>query len=414
MLDKLKENIRKTIIRSKYLYDFDDFCFSPFIKIIVWARRVGKSFYIFSIIKQLLEKNKFKENEIYYINKEWLEYDDISDYKDLNKHFLNWKNTNKIENNFFIWIDEIQEIKDWQKFVLSIWSSYPESVIFITGSNSKLLSKDIWTNLRWRYISKKIFPLSLIEFSQFKNQNIDESLLNEYINYWWLPAICSINDNNIKFEYLKWVYNTIFVKDLIEYENIRNPSLLKNIHKFLFKEFWNLINSRNISNFLNNEKIKTSTETILNYMSFSFNSYLFDEVERYDIRWKKLFEITKKIYPFDLWIRNSIVWINLKDDIWWIYENIVYNHLISNWYVIKVWIIWEKEIDFIAEKHSKKIYIQVCYILSDEKVINREFWNLLYIKDNYEKIVISNDKLFTNDYKWIKHYNILDWLKSVE
>lgn len=414
MIEKLKENILKTIERTKYLDDFEDFCFAPFIKIIVWARRVGKSFYLFSIIKNLLEKNKLKNNEIFYINKEWLEYDEIKNYKDLNDYFLNWKKQNNIKNKFFIWIDEVQEIKDWQKFILSIWSSYPESIIFITWSNSKLLSKDIGTNLRWRYISKKIFPLSLKEFSKFKNSEINNDLFYEYINYWWLPAICSINDINIKNEYLKWVYNTIFVKDLLEYENIRNPSLLKNIHKFLFKEFWNLINSKNISNFLNNEKIKTSVETILNYMDFSFNSYLFDEVSRYDIRWKKLFEITKKIYAFDLWIRNSIVWLNLKTDIWWIYENLVYNHLVSNWYNVKVWILWEKEIDFIAEKSWVKLYIQVAYLLSDDKVIEREFWNLLSIKDWWEKIVISNDNLFVNNYEWIKHYNILDWLKNMD
>lgn len=414
MIEKLKENIKNTIIRNKYTNDFENFCFAPFIKIIVWARRVWKSFYIFSILKKLLEDNFLKESEIFYINKEWIEYDDIKDYKDLNTYFLEWKEKNNIWSKFFIWIDEVQEIWDWQKFILSIWSSYPESIIFITWSNSRLLSKDIWTNLRWRYISKKIYPLSLQEFSFFKNQNIDEDLLNEYINYWWLPAICSINNINIKVEYLKWVYNTIFVKDLIEYENIRNPSVLKNIHKFLFKEFWNLINSKNISDFLKNEKIKTSVETILNYIEFSLNSYLFDEVARYDIRWKKLFEITKKIYSFDLWVRNAVIWLNLKNDIWWIYENLVYNHLVSNWYDVKVWILWEKEIDFIAEKSGEKVYIQVAYLLSDEKVIEREFWNLLKIKDWWQKIVISNDRLFVNNYEWIKHYNILDWLENME
>lgn len=413
MNNKLKGFIKNTISREKFLEDFDDFCFAPFIKIIVWTRRVWKSFYIFSIIKRLLHEKHIKENDIFYINKEWLEYDDIENYKDLNNYFTTWKEKNKVWNKFFLWIDEVQEIDGWQKFVLSIWSSYPESIVFITWSNSKLLSKDIWTNLRWRYISKKIFPLSLNEFGLFKNHEVNIELLNEYINYWWLPAIGSINDKSIKTEYLKWIYNTIFVKDLLEYENIRNPSLLKNIHKFLFKEFWNLINSKNISNFLKNEKIKTSTETILNYMDFSFNSYLFDEVARYDIRWKKLFEITKKIYPFDLWIRNSIVWINIKNDIWGVYENIVYNHLVSNWYNVSIWILWEKEIDFIAEKNWEKIYIQVAYLLSDKKVIDREFWNLLSIKDWWQKIVISSDNLFVNNYEWIKHYNILDWLKEM-
>ncbi len=414
MNNKLKNYIDKIKYRTKYFEDFEDFCFAPFVKIIIWARRVGKSFFVFQTIKKLLEEKKLKKSEIFYINKEWLEFDEIKDYKDLNIFFENWKEKNNVWNKLFIWIDEIQEIENWEKFILSVWSSYPEAIIYITGSNSKLLSKDIWTNLRWRYISKKIYPLSLSEFSEFKWEKIDKTLFSEYINFWWLPAITSIESENIKIDYLKWVYNTIFVKDLIEYENIRNVSLLKNIHRFLFKEVWNLINSKNISDYLKKEKINTSVETILNYIEFSCNSFLIDEVNRYDIRGKKLFEITKKIFSFDLGIRNSLIWIDLKNDIWGIYENIVYNHLVSNWYEVKVGILWDKEIDFIAEKNNKKIYIQVAYLLSSEKVIDREFWNLMKIKDWWEKIVISNDELFIDNYEWIKHYNILDWLKNMK
>jgi len=395
MNKKIKKYLNIIKPRTRYFEDFESFCFAPFIKVIVWARRVGKSFFLFETIKRLLEKKIFKENEIFYVNKEWIEFDNIKDYKDLNNAFEKWKKENNVKNKFFIWIDEIQDIQDWQKFILSIWSSFPESIIYITWSNSKLLSSDIVT---------------LKEFLQFKNESLTDKLFFEYINYGWLPAIIAINDENIKLEYLKWVYNTIFVKDLIEYANIRNPSLLKVIHKFLFKEIWNLINSKNIVNFLKNEKIKTSVETILNYIEFSFESFLFDEVLRYDIRWKKIFEITKKIYFFDLWIRNAIVGINLQNDINWILENLVYNHLKANGYDVKVGILYDKEIDFVAEKNGEKKYIQVCYLLSDKKVIEREFWNLLKIKDGWEKIVVSYDNLFTNKYEGIKHINIKDFL----
>ena len=410
MNKNLKKYLSTIKPRDNYFEDFESFCFAPFVKVIVWARRVGKSFFLFETIKKILENKVLKEKEIFYINKEWIEFDEIKDYKDLNHIFEKWRKENNIGNKFFVWIDEVQEIKDWQKFILSVWSSFPESIVYITWSNSKLLSKDIWTNLRWRYISKKIYPLSLNEFLQFKNKKLTDDLFFEYINFGWLPAISLIENENIKNEYLKWVYNIIFVKDLLEYANIRNPSLLKMIHKFLFKEIGHLINWKNIANFLKSENIKTSVETILNYMEFSFDSYLFDEVLRYDIRWKKIFEITKKVYAFDLWIRNAIVWINLKNDINGILENLVYNHLVLNWYDVKVGILYDKEIDFIAEKNGDKKYIQVCYILSDENVIEREFWNLTKIKDNYEKIVVSYDSLFVNNYEWIKHINIKDFL----
>ncbi len=407
-----KIDLSKIVLREEYLQDFNSFVFSPFIKIIIWARRVWKSYFLYQIIKKLLEQNFFKENEIFYINKERLEFDEITDYKKLNELFLKWKNENNVWNKFFLGIDEVQEIQNWQKFILSIWSQYPQSIIFITGSNSKLLSKDIWTQLRWRYITKKIYPLSLKEFLKFKNTNLSEKIFLEYIKFWWLPAVSLIHDENIKIEYLRWVYNTIFVKDLIEYEKIRNPHLLKTIHKFLFKEIWHLINWQNIVNYLKSQGIKTSVETVLNYIDFSQNAFLFDEVTRYDIKWKKIFETTKKYYSFDLWIRNSIVWINLKKDIWWIYENLVYNYLKYKWYNVYVWVLYDKEIDFVAEKAWEKIYIQVAYLLSDEKTMEREFGNLLKIKDWWKKIVISWDKFPTKKYEWIYHINIIDLLTT--
>ncbi len=407
-----KIDLSKIVLREEYLQDFNSFVFSPFIKIIIWARRVWKSYFLYQIIKKLLEQNFFKENEIFYINKERLEFDEITDYKKLNELFLKWKNENNVWNKFFLGIDEVQEIQNWQKFILSIWSQYPQSIIFITGSNSKLLSKDIWTQLRWRYITKKIYPLSLKEFLKFKNTNLSEKIFLEYIKFWWLPAVSLIHDENIKIEYLRWVYNTIFVKDLIEYKKIRNPHLLKTIHKFLFKEIWHLINWQNIVNYLKSQGIKTSVETVLNYIDFSQNAFLFDEVTRYDIKWKKIFETTKKYYSFDLWIRNSIVWINLKKDIWWIYENLVYNYLKYKWYNVYVWVLYDKEIDFVAEKAWEKIYIQVAYLLSDEKTMEREFGNLLKIKDWWKKIVISWDKFPTKKYEWIYHINIIDLLTT--
>jgi len=411
MNNKLYAYLEKTISRSDYLKDFDSFVFSPFIKILVWARRVGKSYFLYQVIKKLLEQKVFDENHIFYVNKEWLEFDEITDYKSLYKLFLDWKRESKVWDKFFVWIDEVQEIETWQKFILSVWSEYPESIIFITWSNSKLLSKDIWTQLRWRYISKRIFPLTLKEFLEFKKIELSDEVFNEYIKFWWLPATTFIDDESIKSEYLKWVYNTIFVKDLLEYEKIRNPNLLKTIHKFLFKEIWNLINGKNIVNYLKSQWVKTSVETVLNYIEFSQNAFLFDEVLRYDIRWKKIFETTKKYYSFDLWVRNAIVGINLKNDIWWIYENLVYNYLKVKGYDVYVGVFYDKEIDFIAEKNWEKIYIQVAYLLPDEDTIQREFWNLLKIRDGRRKIVISWDKFPIKKYEGIEHINIVDFLQ---
>lgn len=409
MIKLINNYISELIVRDMYNADFEEFVFSPFIKIVVWARRVGKSYYIFQIIKKLLEEWKINENEIFYVNKEWINFDYIKNYNDLNEFFEKWFFENKINNRFFIAIDEIQEIHDWQKFILSIYSKYPDAIIFITWSNSKLLSKDIWTKLRWRYVSKTIRPLTLKEFSLFRNSDINIDLFNEYVQYWWLPAIANLSNSDLKIEYLKWIYNTIFVKDLLEYFNIRNISLIKRIHYFLFKELWNLFNSKNISNFLKNERIEVSSETIMNYVDYSLNAYLFNQVNRYAIRWKKIFEITNKYYSNDLWVRNAIVWIDLKNDIWWLLENFVYNHLIGSWYEVFVWVLYNLEVDFVAVKWDEKKYIQVCYLLWNEDTIEREFGNLIKIKDWYEKMVLSLDNLFVNNYEWIKWKNIIEW-----
>lgn len=413
MFNLIKKYINELKVRDKYNLDFDEFVFAPFIKIIVWARRVGKSYYIFQVIKKLLKDKKIKNNEIFYVNKEWIDFEHIKNYNNLNEYFQNWYSNNNINDAFFLAIDEVQEIDEWQKFILSVYSKYPNAIIFITWSNSRLLSQDIWTKLRGRYISKTIRPLTLKEYSFFRNKDIDIALFNEYIQYWWLPAIVNVDNTDLKMEYLRWIYNTIFVRDLIEYFSIRNVLLLKKIHYFLFKEVWNLFNSKNISNFLKNFSVDVSVETIMNYVEYSLNSYLFNEVHRYDIRWKKIFEITNKYFVNDTGLRNSIVWIDLKKDISWILENFVYNHLLSNWYEIYVWILYNKEIDFIAVKWNKKVYIQVCYLLSSQEVIDREFWNLLKIKDWYKKMVLSMDSFFINDYEWVNWENIIEWSKNI-
>lgn len=399
------------IVRNWYLQDIQKLLTAPVIKVIMWLRRVWKSFILYQILSYVLKNSIYEDKEIFYVNKELLEFDFIQDYKDLNKYFNNWKKDNGIWKIFLVAIDEVQEIEWWEKFVNSIFSQYKKANIFVTWSNSNLLSSNLATYLAWRYIEKTIYPLSLKEFSKFKNKKISTKLLDEYIHFWWLPTTVFLQTDELKYSYLQWVYNTVLLKDILNHYTIRQPHILQTLHKYLLKNSWMLFNGENIVKYLKSQNIKTSIETILNYIKYSTSSFLVWEVDRYDIKGKKLFQISKKYYSMDLGIRNSLVWIDLKNDIWIIYENLVRNYLVQNGRKVNSWQLYENEIDFIAQKQNKKIYIQVTYLLASKSTIDREFWNLLKIKDNRPKIVISADTLFTTQWEWIKWLNILDFLR---
>jgi len=408
-MKELKKKIGDVIFREKYLENIDKVLDLRLINVIVWPRRVGKSYFLYSVLKYLLEKNKIDFSQIFYVNKEWAEFDEITNYNDLNDFF---NTQEKIDKNkiFFVWLDEVQEIDGWEKFVLNIYSKYENAIIFITWSNSKLLSSKYSTLLSGRYLEKIIYPLSFKEFCQFSKKESNKKTFFEYLEFGWLPKIPFIKDNDLRYDYLNWVYNTVFTKDVVEYFKIRNVSLLRKINKYLFKELWNMFTANNITKYFKSQKIKVSVDTVLNYLDYSKSAFLFNEIERFDLKWKKILEVNSKIYSFDLGIRNSVVWFNLVQDIEKFLEQVVLNHLLLNWYNVKVGVFDNKEIDFIAEKNGEKKYIQVCYLLSSEKVIEREFWNLLKIDDNYEKIVLSLDDFPSSDYKWIKHYNLIDYI----
>ena len=405
----IRKFLKNTIIREKYNKWIKNFLNWNLILVLLGQRRVWKTFIIFQFIKNLLDKKIFFENEIFYVNKEWLKFDEIKNYDDLKKYFFDWKEKNKVWEKFLIAIDEIQEIQDWEKFILWIWAEFPKSKIIISGSNSKLLSKDISTKLRWRYIEKTIYPLDFKEFCQFHNLDFSIESFNLFLQIWWLPELKNILTIDSQIEYLKNLYNTIFVKDIQEYFAVKNINLLQQIHKFLFSEVWNEISIWNIYKYLKNLNYKVWMETIWNYLNYSLNAFLFLKCERYDLKWKKILEWNNKYYVNDIWIKNAIVWYK---DIWRILENLVYLYLVSNGYDVKIWKLYWKEIDFIAVKNGEKKYIQVSYLITNEEVKQREFWNLLKIKDNYEKIVVSMDLVKIWDYKWVKHLGILDFFEN--
>jgi predicted AAA+ superfamily ATPase len=393
----------RDVIRRKYYFErIKPFIDNNIIKVIVGQRRSGKSYFLFQIINEL-DSN---DVNIIYINKELYEFHFINDYTDLLNH-INANVDNGKKNKIFI--DEIQDIKDFEKALRSLQAEEKYD-IYITGSNANLLSGELATYLSGRYIQINIYPLTYSEFLEFHNLNNSNESFSKYIRYGGLPYIKNLQlSDEIVFDYLHNIYQSILLKDVVARNQIRNIAFLEDLSNYVADNIGNLISAKKISDYLKSQKLKASNQVVLNYLHFLTNAFLINKVKRSDLKGKKIFETGEKYYFNDIGLRNSIVMFK-PNDISQILENIVYNQLKVWGYSVFVGKYNDKEIDFVCKKNDKVIYIQVTQNLSDEEVIKREFENLLLIKDNYPKYVISLDELLIDSYKGIIHFNIRDFL----
>lgn len=393
--------------RPEYLNYVKKFIDKPLIKVFIGMRRVGKSVIMKLVINELLN-NGVPQSNILYINKESLEFDDIKNYIDLynfTKIFFE-----DVKGKKYIFIDEIQEITEWEKAVASLLSeNYGD--IYISGSNAKLLSSELATLLSGRYIEIPIYPLTFREFLRFRNNPDDrEDEFQKYLLYGGVPGIHFLSfEDEAVFGYLNSLINTILYKDVIGRYSIRDIKIFDRIVKYLFENIGNITTAKKIADYFRSQKMKVSVDTVLKYIDFIESSMILESVSRYDLKGKKILEFYDKIYANDIGLRHGF--IDYRDrDINRLLENIVYKEMQFRGYDLKVGVLENTEIDFVAERQNDKKYIQVCYSLANEDVVQREFGKLLKIKDNYEKIVISMDKFFPEDWEGIRHIYILDFL----
>ncbi len=398
---------RKYKSRDIYIERIRPYIDSNLIKILIGQRRVGKSYIFFQLMEEIRKSNP-KAN-IIYINKESYDFDSINDYKSLIEYVEN----NAVESINYLFIDEIQDIEQFEK-ALRHFSTSGKYDIYCTGSNAKLLSSEIATLLAGRYIQIRIFSLSYREFLYFHNlENSDSSLL-EYIKYGGMPHLINLKkDDAVYYEYLKNIYNSIVLRDIVERYKIRNVSFLDNLIHFLCDNLGSVFSAQNISKYLKSQNISIQSKTIIEYLSHLESVFFTDRVKRSDISGKKIFEIGEKFYLEDLGLRHSIVPYQIND-ISKVLENLVYHHLKVMQYDVYIGKLDDKEIDFIAKKGDSKIYIQVTYIMPDESTREREFGNLLEIEDNYRKIIISMDPFASGNYKGIEHIHIRKFLTDFE
>jgi len=394
--------------RKGYLQQLAAWIDKPVIKVIIGQRRVGKSKFMLQIMQYIKKNNK--QANIIYINTEEEEFQHIKDYKALQKE-VNAKLSKKARN--YLFVDEIQDIKEFE-LALRNYLSKNECDIFCTGSNSTLMSGELASHLSGRYVEFKIHPLSLSEFCLFHNLPKNNDTLLKYFHFGGMPFLRNLPlEELLVNEYLQSLYNTILLRDIAERHDIRNLHLLKSLSRYIAESIGSAFSSLSISKYLKSTGLLVSPKSILDYADYLKNALLVNQVEKHDLKGKKLFSSGGKMYFEDLGLRNTIVGGFKINDIQKILENSVYMQLARQNYKVHIGALNSNEIDFIAEKNGKRIYVQVAYKLSSQETIDREFGNLLLIKDNFPKMVVTMDELAGNDYQGIRHIHILDFL-SVE
>lgn len=371
-------------------------------------RRVGKSY----VMKELVARKQEEPNaNVIYIDKEKTAFDTIATYKDLVTYVE--ERLDKSKHNYLL-IDEVQEIEEFER---GLRNYYNESYIdvVVTGSNSDILSSDLGSMLSGRYVEVFIQGLSYLEFLEFHNLEDGEAAMNKYINYGGLPGLRPFGLDNPETinDYLQGVYNTILVKDIIRRKKIRNVPFLENLIRFIADNIGKPMSATSIQNYMTSHESEVSKNLILKYMKAITEACLSAAVSRYNIHGKKLLETNDKFYFGDVGIRNFIVGGRRANDIEKTVENLVYQHMVRLGYEVKVGQLYSTEIDFVGTRGDEVVYVQAAYLITEEKTFNREFGNLLPIKDNYPKYVISMTP-YMDSSKWegIIHIPFVEFLKN--
>lgn len=397
------------IQRTKYLEKIYPFVDQPLIKVIIGVRRSGKTV-LLSQIKEHIANNGVPERQLVDLNFESFANRRLLNAENLYDHILN-KSKEVQGKRLYLFFDEIQEVRDWQKVINSLTVDL-DCDIYLTGSNSNMLSGELATYIAGRYVHFTVYPFTFSESLQFYREmtvnNPKEELFDDYLQFGGLPQRFLLKDNQSVRSYLDDVYNTIVIKDVIARNKITDIELLKRLTAFLLDNAGNPFSANSICNKLKSEGVNTTVATLINYISAIKNAMVVITAQRYDVKGKALLSTSEKYYATDPGLRNNVKSSDVIDYNK-LYENVVFLEMLSRGYEINVGKVDECEIDFICMKDRRKIYIQVAYLLADDSVVEREFRPLRKVSDNFPKYVVSGDKHdFSGD--GIIHKNIIDFL----
>ncbi|MDR0872576.1 MAG: ATP-binding protein [Prevotellaceae bacterium] len=392
-------------VRKNYTDKIMDYTGNKLVKVLVGQRRAGKSYLLRQIAKQLIDDGVNPKN-IFYANKEYLALDFVSDYKELENLLNFYKKELQPQGKIYLFIDEIQNIDGWERFVNSHSQDFSEKCeIFISGSNSKMLSGELATLLSGRYVNFEIFPFSFAEFAGISNKDLSKQTFIEYLESGGLPELFALPNEETRRNYVSAIKDTVLLRDIIQRQNIKDTKLLEDIFVYLVNNASNLVSVANIVNYFKSNNRKTTYDTVSNYIGFIEDTFLIHKAERYDIRGKDTISGNCKYYINDLSFKN-LLYSGFGYGIGYKLENLVYLELRRAGFEVYVGAIKEKEVDFVALKGDRKIYIQTTYLLADEHTVQREYSPLEAIDDNYEKWVISLDDIHFPSRNGIQHKQV--------
>ena len=399
--------------RQMYLQKLQNWHNTPLIKVLTGMRRSGKSTLLRLWQAELVMQGVPKDN-IFFVNLESLYYEHLRDYRAMYDAILS--KAQQIQGKLYILLDEVQEIVGWERVVNSCRVDLDCDII-VTGSNAKLLSGELATLLAGRYVELKIYPLSFGEYIDFvtatpSGENVKknrEQQFADYLRFGGLPGIHQLHGNDeYIFQYLSDIFNSILLKDIVARYNIRDTALLESIIRYIMDNIGNTFSAKTVADFLKNQGRRLGTETVYNYIQAMETACLLHKAVRYDIKGKRLLETQEKYYLADLGIRHAIIGYK-SQDIADLLENTVYLELKRRGYTVYIGKQQNLEVDFVAEKQGERLYIQVCYWLTEDNIV-REFKPLEQIDDNYEKFVLSMNSYTNGDNNGIRQRNIIDFL----
>lgn len=399
------------IYRPLYVDKIMAYTDTPFVKILTGVRRCGKSTILKMIMEKLREERNIPENQIVSYRFDSMEYDDMTAkemYTELKGRLCQGKKT-------YFFLDEVQEIKGWEKVVNTLASDYDVD-LYVTGSNSRMMSSEISTYLTGRYIAFHIYTLSFAEYLMFKSQytsleNRKEELAN-YIRLGGFPAIhLQAYDQEEVYTIVRDIYHSTIFSDIVKRSQIRKIDQLERVVKYTFNNVGNTFSAKSISDYLKAERRSLDNETVYSYLDKLQKAYLLHRCSRYDLQGKEILKTQEKFYLADTSLRYSVLGYQ-SDTVAAALENVVYLELCRRGYQVYIGKIGDAEIDFVAGRRNEKLYVQVTQQISSEKTEKREYERLLEIRDNYPKYVLRTDEFVSGNYKGIKTMHVADFLLS--
>ena len=399
------------IYRKTYMDKIIPFIDTPFVKILTGVRRCGKSTVMEMIKEELLQRGISKENIISY-RFDSLENEEIDTASKLYKEI---KRQVRKDEKMYIFLDEIQEVKDWEKAANSFLSDFGADV-YVTGSNSRMMSSEISTYLTGRYVSFRIYPLSFSEYLEFRKTYADwndiYSEFARYIRFGGFPAL-QLHEYSLDSAYtvVRDIYNSTIFTDIVKRSQIRKTDQLERIVKYTFSNTGQTFSALSLSKYLKSQNRAMDPETVYNYLSKLESAYILHRCSRFDIRGKEILKTQEKFYLSDPAFRFAVLGFN-EDDVASTLENIVFLELRHRGYDVYVGKLDQNEIDFVAVRQNEKLYIQIAQEISSEKTKEREYGNLLSIADNYPKYVLRTDILTGGNHEGIKTMHVADFLLS--